>query len=324
MRTGGMMGQGEDRRSRHLKRTLNLVSFLANHPGVPVRTVREVFALDKKDFMKVINEILMFGLPPYGPMDYVTAWVEDDKVTVVNAQFLRKPLGLTVAEAVSLKVLIDEFLSQSPGVFQEEAATLSAKIGSILGAAGKPGSVRGVVDEKMKAIEQALDDNVALEIEYYNRSRDALETRVVEPLALADIEGVWYMVAHCRLRAAERSFRVDRIKRAQALEGFERPRQFDISKYQREEMFFPSGHEVAVRVKFGSESARWARERFGKAISDQGSDGSVVCEFPVADMAWVSDLVVEFAGDAQIEGPAEAREAFKGRLREIVEMYDED
>ena len=110
------------KRSRHLKEMLNLVSFLANHPGVGVETVREVFGFDKSRLMRALHEILMFGLPPYGPMDYVTAWVEKGTVTVVNADFLRRPLGLTVAEAVSLKLIIDEFLRQSPGVFEQAAA----------------------------------------------------------------------------------------------------------------------------------------------------------------------------------------------------------
>jgi proteasome accessory factor C len=310
------------KRSRHLKETLNLVSFLANHPGVGVETVREVFGLDRGRLMRALNEILMFGLPPYGPMDYVTAWVEKGTVTVVNADFLRRPLGLTVAEAVSLKVIIDEFLRQSPGVFEQAAASLSKKISAVLGTPGGAAGAISPASGKVSLLERAVDESRAARISYYNRTEDRIAERVVEPLAIVDIDGEWYLVAYCRLRRAERSFRIDRVRDVELLdEKFTPPADFDISRYRREEMFFPSGHETPVRVRFAPESARWAGERFAKWRVEAPQEEGLVCEFPVADMNWVIDLVVEFAPDAVIEGPSAAREAFAKRLAGITRLY---
>jgi len=311
-----------DNRSHHLRRTLNLVSFLANHPGVPVRTVCDVFALSTGQFMRAINEILMFGLPPYGPMDYVTAWVENGRVTVVNAPFLAKPLGLTVAEAVSLKVIVEDFISQSPGVFEDAAASLSRKIAALLGTTGARPAPHAAPSRKIAAIERGLDENRPVRISYYNRAQDALSERTVEPLGIVDLEGIWYLVAFCRLRGAERAFRMDRIREAQVLDGTFEPRgRFDIGRYRKDEMFFPSGRETTVRVRFGPESARWARERYAKWIAAAAEDGGVICDFQVADMAWISDVAVEFAPDARIEGPPEAVRAFRRRMAAVLDLY---
>jgi len=115
-----------EKNARHLGMLLNLTTFLANHQDVKAETVCNVFGLSRRRLMRVLNEVLMCGVPPYGPSDYVTAWVEGDQVRTVNCDFLRRPLRLTVKEALSLKVVVAEFIRQSPGVFREAASPPSA------------------------------------------------------------------------------------------------------------------------------------------------------------------------------------------------------
>jgi proteasome accessory factor C len=314
---------GFDKKAYRLKVILNLMSFLSNHRNVPVETVCSVFGMSTKELASAVNEILMCGLPPYTPSDYVAAWIEEGRVTVENAEFLRRPLGLTMAEAVSMKVMVDDFLRSSPGVFVEEAQSLSRKLGDLLGrrvsGEGAPTTAAG----KVEAIETAVDESRALEIAYYNRAEDAITRRTVEPLALVDIDGVWYLVAHCRMRKAQRSFRVDRIREARLLdERFAPKKEFRLEEYRRKEMFHPTGRETAVRVRFGAESARWAEERWAEKVAEREADGSIVCEFRVGDMAWIADVVTEFAGDAGIVAPSEAKSAFRERIDAIVRMYE--
>ena len=310
------------KRARRLKRVLNLVPFLANNPGVPVKTVCDVFGLGRGEFMEAVHEMLLFGTPPYSPMDYVTVWVEKGRVTLVNADFLTKPLRLTVAEAVSLKVMIDDFLRQSPGVFEEEAGSLGAKVDGILGRRapeiGRTSSARG----KMSVLEQALAESRSVRISWYNRAEDAITERTVDPLAIVDIEGLWYLVGYCHLRGAQRAFRTDRIREAALLdEHFERPEGFDLRKYRKSEMFFPTGSEKPARVRFSAECSRWAGERFGNRIVERRRDGVVVCEFPVADATWISDLVVEYAPEATLLGPKDVKREFRKRLDAILALY---
>lgn len=317
-----MSPKGFDKKAYRLKTLLNLMSFLSNHQRAQVETVCGLFGLSTTELATAVNEILMCGLPPYTPSDYVTAWIEDGRVTVENAEFLRRPLGLTMAEAVSMKVMVEDFIRSSPGVFEDEARSLSRKLGELLGrrvsGEGAPATIAG----KVEAIETAVDECRALEIAYYNRAEDSISKRAVEPLALVDIDGVWYLVAYCRMRKAQRSFRVDRIKEARLLDERFTPRKdFRLEEYRKKEMFFPTGREMPMRVRFGSESARWAEERFPDRVSERENDGSIVCEFPVGDIAWITDVVTEFAGDAAIIAPKEAESAFRERVDSIVALY---
>jgi hypothetical protein len=68
--------------------------------------------------------------------------------------------------------------------------------------------------ETLALLRRALAAGQPVEIEYYTAGRGDLTRRTVEPLRLEDRDGVAYLVAYCRLRRDQRTFRVDRIRAA--------------------------------------------------------------------------------------------------------------
>jgi predicted DNA-binding transcriptional regulator YafY len=64
-----------------------------------------------------------------------------------------------------------------------------------------------------RVIEQAVVTSRVVEIDYEDRHGDSTR-RLVEPMALVGSRQEWYLVAHCRLRDAARTFRFDRISSA--------------------------------------------------------------------------------------------------------------
>jgi hypothetical protein len=66
----------------------------------------------------------------------------------------------------------------------------------------------------LAVVEQALEETCPIEIVYHTAGRGERTARVIEPLRLEERGGATYLVAHCRLRQAERVFRLDRIERA--------------------------------------------------------------------------------------------------------------
>jgi hypothetical protein len=71
------------------------------------------------------------------------------------------------------------------------------------------------LDGLLDTLRRALAEGLALDMAYYTAGRGTLTRRTVEPLRLEDRGGVPYLVGYCRLRRAERVFRVDRIRSAQ-------------------------------------------------------------------------------------------------------------
>jgi hypothetical protein len=99
------------------------------------------------------------------------------------------------------------------------AAQLDAALRDTLdGYASFPATIPGLDTPAILAtLRQALEEQQPIEIVYHTAGRNERTTRVVEPLRLATRGGADYLTAYCRLRQAERVFRVDRIERAEPL-----------------------------------------------------------------------------------------------------------
>lgn len=86
--------------------------------------------------------------------------------------------------------------------------------------------------ELLTTVRLAVWDDRRVRIRYEDRN-GARSTRIVDPLGLVSKAGVWYLVARCEDEL--RSFRIDRVRRAEELrERFERPADFDLERYWSE------------------------------------------------------------------------------------------
>jgi predicted DNA-binding transcriptional regulator YafY len=63
----------------------------------------------------------------------------------------------------------------------------------------------------------ALQKNRVLRLQYQGAKQSDVEPRDIEPLQLSYYQGAWFLAAFCRLRQAERIFRLERIKSITAL-----------------------------------------------------------------------------------------------------------
>ena len=61
-------------------------------------------------------------------------------------------------------------------------------------------------------IEQAIANGTALTITYHSPEHDGLTQRTIEPLRLEQSGPRTYLIAHCQLAQAQRTFRLDRIR----------------------------------------------------------------------------------------------------------------
>ena len=74
-----------------------------------------------------------------------------------------------------------------------------------------PGS-SGSGTSYLLAVQEALSQNLLLEIQYSPNPTDEPTLRIIEPLYLGFFEGSWHVFSYCRLRNAYRDFRLDRIR----------------------------------------------------------------------------------------------------------------
>jgi predicted DNA-binding transcriptional regulator YafY len=95
-------------------------------------------------------------------------------------------------------------------------------------------------------LSEAIGQQQRIAIDYRSH-HDELTHRKVEPYGIVGWDGHWYLVGYCCLRQGHRTFRLDRIKRAEVLaESFERPEGFDCRTY--------------VIEQYGKKPIRWQIE----------------------------------------------------------------
>jgi predicted DNA-binding transcriptional regulator YafY len=157
-------------------------------------------------------------------------------------------------------------------------------------------------------------------ISFAYKSFDASESRrEVEPYSVLHHDGRWYMIGHCRLRLAPRSFRVDRMLEPQVLEGsFKRPTDFDARAFLRESLpFAPLPWIVEVWLDLPLEEAHW-RVLPHKTMLEAEGDGTVL-RCGTGDLEWVAAVLLGLKCRVVIRQPLELRAAFVALAERAVD-----
>ena len=165
-----------------------------------------------------------------------------------------------------------------------------------------------VADEVAHTVERAVHDSRLLRFEYWSAEQRFSERRV-EPYALFNGMEAWYVAAYDLDKDRLQHFRLDRIKRATALdERFERRENLnpiaDVGGWPRTGTV--EGSRIA-HVWIAPEQARWAREK--RTVVAELEDGAVVVEVPFKGIDFLVKEILKEAGDAAVLEPADARDA---------------
>ena len=136
-----------------------------------------------------------------------------------------------------------------------------------------------------------------------------MSSRTIEPYALINGREGWYVSSYDPSKEDTRHFRLDRIKRAQALEETYAPRR-DLDPIADIEGWPRTGEVEGSRVAhvwISPEQARWSSEKH--TVLAELPDGAVIIEWAYKGADYLVKEVLKEAGDAAVLEPADAREA---------------
>jgi proteasome accessory factor C len=323
-----------------LARLLAVIPWVAGRPdGATVAEIEQRFDYPKRQLLKDLQEVVFYvGVPPYTPGDLIEVEVADDRVRIAYADWFARPMRLSAEERLRLVTAATAVLAFDPDYGDEgdegdEGGGAPARRGAApplaralakLAAAGDAalevhlGDVPALV---RSAIEQALAEHRALELDYYAYGRDERSVRIVEPHRLFSDVGEWYLAAHCRRAGAPRVFRVDRIRRATVLDDPVAPVE-------------PAGGDATFRapddapriVLALSPRARWVVEQYPHEGVEDTADGWTRVRLAVSSRPWLERLLLRLGEDARVEaadgsGGAVGVDVVTGAAARILARY---
>lgn len=312
-----------------LRRLLLIVPAVRRKPGIKVDELARELGLDPQELLVDIDLLGLVGRPPFNPDDLIDISVDErGRVSVTLDQSFSRPPQLTPLEALALAAAAQAVAPADPAVVsalgkltaQLPAAArqlYSALAGRVASQTPAPRGTLALLSQLRKAAEEHRE----VVLEYDKEGRGAAEDRALWPLAVIDHGGRWYVVGQDQGRRAERTFRLDRIRAMRETENtFPDQGPLDTTRFQRETLFFPTGAERPVVLRFSASAAPWALSRYGTKARKLESGGAEVA-IESAGSAYAVSLALSYAGEAEIVAPQEARDALRAEVERALLRY---
>ncbi|TMK33561.1 MAG: WYL domain-containing protein [Actinobacteria bacterium] len=152
----------------------------------------------------------------------------------------------------------------------------------------------------------AIRDRRIVEVEYQKEGEQTWSQRLVEPYSLERKLPNWQVHTWDRTRDAERSFRLDRMRKARLTD----------KTYEPRTGFEPHGLRDArtAQVLYTKSVARWALERGARPLKD----GTALAEMPVGSPEWLVGEILFYRGEAIVLEPEDLRKRTAERAKELL------
>lgn len=304
-------------------RLLAILLELQRAKQIRAEDLAAIFETSKRTIYRDIDALAESGVP-------IVA-VTGQGFSLAEGYFL-PPLAFSVDEATLLLLGADFMAGNFDAQYQRAARSASAKIEAVLPprvrdeARYLQGSLRfvstgadsGALHDLLLQLRRAIVEKRAVRFRYGARfSKDKLEAREVDPYALANVDNVWYLVAHDRTRRARRTFRLSRIAALSfTAQNFDRPAGFVVSEDDR-----PDERDVTVRAVFDLSVAEWVREspNFFTVDMRDAADGLHVTLRARAETD-VLHWLLSWGSRARVLEPASLRERIAAEARKMLEI----
>lgn len=288
--------------SNRLVRLLNMVPYFMANPRVTHAKAAADLGVSAKQLRQDLDQLWLCGLPGYGPGDLIDFEMSGDTVEVTFSAGMDRPLRLTSTEATGLLVAL-RALADIPGVVDPAAARSAiAKIEAAAGTAGAAEDPAPAESHAAAAARQAVRDGRAVSIEYYSASRDAVSSRVVDPVRVVLVGDHSYLEAWCREAEGVRLFRFDRIIDARILDEPAAPPTPVTAAPPNTALFDadPALPAATLRIAPG---VAWMLEYFPMRVLRELPDGSCEAAMTYAAEEWMARLVIGFGADVEVLEP---------------------
>ena len=292
-----------------------------NNNEVTVEQACEHFDISKTQLRKLISTL--FTLENLKTTDFYFDFdlqaFDKNGVLRLNRQALITDPPKLSNQQVSALAMGLEYLSSFEGLAND--ADLN-RLMQIFGATKKTTAPLADKGEKLGMLREAITSETQIECEYIN-TRGERGKRILEPLRIDLVNGLYYLRAYCPKNEAVRSFRLDRMKRPELLTETlsNQARQASLS----DEINLATESEKLVEVAVDLQAKDFFRS-FSSEETPELREDKLVGRVYTGDYSSLARHVIARAGRVRVLAPAEAVEAVAtaARALSVSSPNDED
>jgi proteasome accessory factor BC len=322
-----------------LIRQLSLVAFLmAERRAVTARDIKgsvegyqemsdEAFA---RRFYSDRAELLSLGVPLHSQRDEYTG---EELYNMRSESYFLPPLELTDDELAALQTCL--YLLEGKFAYAEPLRLALQNL-----ALGRPGFAEAPTETAMRVevldpeysiemqgrlgkLEGAISKQRTVKFPYWSISRDEERERTVNPYALFQDGGAWYVVGDDLDAGEERTFRVSRIRgeirfATRRERDFRLPAEFDVDQYRGRPPWQIGSPVGEARIEVGGDTAWWVERTYGGR--GRIEDGVFVTEY--SSLPLLASWVLRQDGRAIPQAPDELRREVARGLRLVRERHE--
>ncbi|MHC4780061.1 MAG: helix-turn-helix transcriptional regulator [Planctomycetota bacterium] len=175
-----------------------------------------------------------------------------------------------------------------------------------------------------EAASRAVSESRRLRLTHTSAGANRPATREVDPYHIVNHDGAWYVIGHCHLKDALRTFALSRVTKAEVLDTtFERPASFDIDKFMSKRFGIIWGEkEHNVRLRFSASHAPYVLEREWhptQAVKKR-RDGKVELTMKVNDLLEMKRWILSWGRGVEVLGPKVLRTQVREEAKEAAKL----
>jgi len=274
-------------------RTMDLIPFVLEHPGISIEKLANHFSVTEKQIKDDLQLIFMCGLPGYTPYELIDLVFEDGVVSVIEPQVLDKPRRFSKSELVvivlGLKILGE--LSNSNSVRANHIKALSDKV-------MKLGSNHSVLinlgqnnSPHIDIVLNAISRSKSLKIEYHSMIKDEITNRIIVPRYLYFLNGNLYLNALDLDAKADRVFKLNLIKKCEVGSATENQR------YESNE------YAIQVALEVDKQFVNFIERNSSVITNIQENKDSYRVDLMVSNMEWLKRSILSYSPGITVISP---------------------
>lgn len=258
-----------------------------------------------------------------------------DAVAIPAAHLTEGELvALYVAEPILARYRGTPLEAHFQSAFEKITASLPERVRARFAALPSRVSAKGALpaDDHTEWFRQLLGavlDERVVELRYYSAYRDGESERLLDPYAIHNVEGAWYLIGHCHTRRRVLSFHLARIRSLRVTDSyFERPEDFRVDRFLANAFGIyldpsPTARPETLVVRCDPFAARYVRETVwhpSQRITEL-SDGSIDLTLRLSGTVEIERFVLSWGEHVQVVAPAALRRKIHARLRAAARQY---